>query len=143
MFRSFTIPVMLFAFACNDRTKDLDNCYEQNPDPGAMEGPYDLVCGAPFDYLPETPAEVEGEGPYHVAFCEPADSASSCSMCPVDDVNGRIEAHLLEVMREMGDLCDPPRVTHISPACVTTPDQGSNTDCCFNAYYWGSCNIKG
>ena len=141
------ILVLMIAcmFACNERAQnDEEDCYPLNPDPGATLGPYPLVCGRPWGYLPETPAGLEDEeGPYHVALCIPAESSSECAMCPTDEVNDRIVEHIVEVMEDEGDRCAPARVAHIVPECVTTPEQGSNTGCCFNAWYWGSCNIKG
>jgi hypothetical protein len=129
---------------CNDRTQGED-CYKIDPAPGATFGPYLLVCGHPFGYLPETPEGLgleEKGGPYHVALCEAAASSAECSMCTTDNVNERIVAHILEEMAAAGSLCDPVQVDHIIPECVTTPEQGSNTGCCFNAWYGGSCNIK-
>jgi hypothetical protein len=131
--------------ACNEPTQDED-CYKPNPDPGAKEGPYFLVCGHPFGYLPETPEGLglEGkEGPYHVAVCEPAESSAECSMCPTADVTERITEQLLVLMEEAGSRCAPAQVDHIIPECVTTPEQGSHTGCCFEAWYWGTCNTKG
>lgn len=140
--RSSMIFIAVVGLACSARTQDTtEDCYELNPDPGAQEWSVDLVCGAPFGERPETPRGVDGEGPFHVGYCEPAEADGSCSSCPADDVNDRVEAHLLEVMAK-DSYCDPPYVSHIIPACVTTPAQGSNTGCCYEAYYWGACNIK-
>lgn len=143
--RRISILATICFFACNERTQE-DDCYKRNPDPGAKEGPYDLVCGHPFGYLPETPEGLgleDKEGPYHVGLCESAESSSECSMCPTEDVNDRIREHLLEVMEDEGGRCGPAQVHHIIPECVTTPEQLSGRNCCFNAWYWGTCNIKG
>jgi hypothetical protein len=132
--------------ACNDRTEVVEDCYEPNPDPGAMIGSFDLVCGRTWEYRPETPEGLEEEqGPYHVIYCEHAESGAECSRCPTDDVNERITNRLLELMVEAGSRCDPARVDHIIPECVTTPEQvfSSTPQCCFHAWYWGSCNTRG
>ena len=127
--------------ACADRDQSGD-CYPEDPAPGAMFGVHQLVCGEPWGTMPETPSGIaEDRGPFHVGLCEEPVEGSSCAACPAEDVNARIEAHLLEVMNGP-EGCAPGEIDHIEPACVTTPEQGSSTGCCFSAWYWGSCNIK-
>ena len=130
-----------FLLACNDRTpQDEMDCYPPNPDPGAMLGSFDLVCGRPWGYLPETPAGVDDQdGPYHVIYSESVELGAECARCPAVDVNDRIVEHLLEDE----DRCRPARVDHIISECVTMSERTTETRCSFEAWYWGSCNIKG
>lgn len=106
---------------------------------------FPLVCGQPFGTTPEGPDGLSDDrGPFHVIYNEPADDGV-CDLCTVDQINGRIELHILELMSssEHQGRCLPAEVDHIEPACVTTAEQASSDTCSFNAWYWGSCNIKG
>lgn len=125
--------------ACTDReTDNSEQCYPENPDPGAMVGSIDLFCGQPLEYRRDTPDGVdEDAGPYTVFACGPR-SEGYCDLCPAEDLNALVREHLIEVMSQ-SDRCSPPEVQHIVPECVTVGDDS----CCINAWYWGSCNIKG
>ncbi|MBL4688454.1 MAG: hypothetical protein JKY37_27950 [Nannocystaceae bacterium] len=79
----------------------------------------------------------EDTGPYTVFACGPR-SEGYCDRCPAEDLNELVRAHLIEVMSE-SDRCSPTVVQHITPECVG----GGDDSCCINAWYWGSCNIKG
>jgi hypothetical protein len=130
----------LLVAACADRDVGSDEqCYEENPAPGAMAGPHQLVCGEPFGYLPEDmPEGTDADaGPYHVFTCGPR-SEGYCELCPAENLNEIVRQHLIEVMSTM-DRCSPPEVQHVLPACVTVGDDS----CCIHAWYWGSCNVKG
>ncbi len=133
-----SLALVLFS-GCADRETDSGRqCYLENPDPGVMAGSIDLFCGQPLDYRPETPDGVdEDAGPYTVFACGPR-SDGYCDLCPAEALNALVREHLIEVMSE-SDRCSPAEVQHITPECVTVGDDS----CCINAWYWGSCNIKG
>lgn len=125
------------SIGCSDDPTER-SCYDENPDPDAQAGSVDLFCARPLDYRPETPEGVdEDAGPFTVTVCGPR-ADGYCDRCATDELDEFVRAHLLEIM-ESEDRCAPAQVQHISPECVTT-GEGS---CCVNAWYWGSCNIKG
>jgi hypothetical protein len=95
-------------------------------------------------YFPDSPAGLEDRGPYHMIYCEPPGEGLTCETCSVEDVNERIREEILLLMasNELSGSCVPGEVDEIRPGCITLPETERDR-CCFNAWYWGSCNIKG
>ena len=114
-----------------------EECYEGGAE---FQGLY--LCNEPAGFWDEHP-----DSPQRMYYCEPADSADECELCPAEDIDEILQDQIREKESspafEGRPGCDG-EFTNFARACGGfVEDTGgfiSGSGCCYGAWYDTECN---